>query len=161
LFPSSFLINFQTVFKKNWNKNVRTAHAKNLFADQLIDALHLNELMALKPTQFSRDASDRLTFEVYSLNADRYAQTCKRIARKFRLQPATELVVGLDEMFRDYTDGTRIVGLEWDNWSGFVVVAKEPDSESLVRSIGDFLSSSWRDRVRGCVSQFIAATRGR
>ena len=116
--------------------------------------------MALKPTEFSRDASDRLTFEVYSLNADRYAQTCKRIARKFRLQPATELVVGLDEMFRDYTDGTRIVGLEWDNWSGFVVVAKEPDSESLVRSIGDFLSSELaRSGSRMCLAIYCRDSR--
>jgi hypothetical protein len=115
--------------------------------------------MVLRPTQFSRDASDRLTFEVHSLNADQYARTCKRISREFSLQPATELVVGPDEMFRDYTDGTRTVGLEWDNWSGFIVVAKEPDSESLVRSIGDYLSSSWRDRLRGYVAQFVAASR--
>lgn len=67
--------------------------------------------------------------------------TCDRIVNKFGLSPAGELIVGLDEMFRDYTDGPNVIGLEWDNWSGFIVVAKNADAEALVRSIAKFLGS--------------------
>ncbi|MFN9626467.1 MAG: hypothetical protein ACK6AT_09455 [Planctomycetota bacterium] len=67
--------------------------------------------------------------------------TCDRIVNKFGLSPAGELIVGLDEMFRDYTDGPNVIGLEWDNWSGFIVVAKNADAETLVRSIAEFLGS--------------------
>ena len=37
-----------------------------------------------------------------------------------------------------------MVGLEWDNWSGFIVVAKTPESEPLVHAIAEWLlSSKW------------------
>ena len=88
---------------------------------------------------FHYDASNRLTYEVFDLESDRYPVTCDRIAKKFDLSAAGELVVGLDEMFRDYADGPNLVGLEWDNWSGFIVVAKNPGAEALVRSIAEFL----------------------
>ena len=109
--------------------------------------------------QFSRDASDRLTFEIYDSPSERYPRLCKQIARRFNLGPATELVVGLDEMFRDYTDGTCSIGLEWDIWSGFMVVAKQPNSESLVRSIANFLSRTRRHRLRDGLLTLLAVIR--
>lgn len=93
------------------------------------------------PGQFHRDASNRLTYEVFDLESSWYAATCNRIANRFGLSPAGELIVGLDEMFRDYTDGQYVIGLEWDNWSGFIVVAKNADAEDLVRSIAEYLGS--------------------
>ena len=90
---------------------------------------------------FHHDASNRLTYEVFDLDSSRYAMTCDRIVNKFGLSPAGELIVGLDEMFRDYADGPNVIGLEWDNWSGFIVVAKNADAETLVRSIAEFLGS--------------------
>ncbi|MBX3416231.1 MAG: hypothetical protein KF851_01405 [Pirellulaceae bacterium] len=88
---------------------------------------------------FHYDASNRLTHEVFDLESDRYPETCDRIVNKFDLRAVGELVIGFDEMFRDYTDGQNLVGLEWDNWSGFIVVAKSPGAEALVRSIAEFL----------------------
>jgi hypothetical protein len=35
-----------------------------------------------------------------------------------------------------------VVGLGWDNWSGFIVVAKNPESEPLVREVAAFLSEN-------------------
>jgi hypothetical protein len=90
---------------------------------------------------FHHDAGNRLTYEVFDLDSSIYALTCDRIVNKFNLSPAGELIVGLDEMFRDYTDGKNVIGLEWDNWSGFIVVAKNADAEALVRSIAEFLGS--------------------
>ena len=97
--------------------------------------------MTNSPGHFYRDASNRLTYEVFDLKSDGYATTCNRLVKKFDLSPAGELIVGLDEMFRDYTDGQNVIGLEWDIWSGFIVVAKNADAEPLVRSIAEFLGS--------------------
>lgn len=95
---------------------------------------------------FHRDASNRLTFEIYKVESDRYPQLCRELATAFDLQPASELIVGLDEMFRDFSDGIHTVGLEWDIWSGFIVVAKDPESEQLVRQIAAHLSNTIADQ---------------
>lgn len=84
------------------------------------------------PGRFHRDASNRLSYEIFDLNSDAYAKVCTRIANNFELSPASELVIGLDQMFRDYSDGRNVIGLDWDNWSGFVVVAKNVEAEPLV-----------------------------
>lgn len=91
--------------------------------------------------RFHRDASNRLAYEIFDLNSDAYAKVCNDIVRQFDLSPASELVTGLDEISRDYSDGRGVVGLEWDNWSGFIVVAKNFEAEALVRSIAQFLGS--------------------
>lgn len=89
---------------------------------------------------FSRDASNRLCFEMFEVDALDYPKFAARVVEHFNLTPSSELVVGLDEMFRDFTDGACTVGLEWDNWSGFIIVAKTPSAEPLVEAIGAFLS---------------------
>jgi len=89
---------------------------------------------------FWRDASDRLTFAIFDLDSACYPEFCQKLVEKFSLIPSSELIVGLDVMFRDYTDGVLTVGLEWDIWSGFIVTAKQKDAELLVRNIAIFLS---------------------
>jgi hypothetical protein len=89
---------------------------------------------------FHRDASNRLTFDIYEIESERYPQLCSELATRFALKPASKLVVGLDEMFRDYTNGHLTIGLEWDIWSGFIIVAKDVESEQLVRQIANYLS---------------------
>ena len=91
---------------------------------------------------FHRDDSDRLCFEIHAVASLEYANMATAVAKRFELKPMGDLVVGLDEMFRDYTDRCSIVGLEWDIWSGFIVVAKTLESETLVNGIGEFLTES-------------------
>ena len=67
--------------------------------------------MTILPGHFHHDASNRLTYEIYALESDRYATICDRIVNSFDLSPAGELVIGLDEMLRDYTDGRNVIGL--------------------------------------------------
>ena len=86
-----------------------------------------------------RDASGRLTFEMFRLPADEYPAASASVAKEFGLAQRTSLVIGLDVMFQDYQRGEQLVGLEWDIWSGFMVVAKNPASESLVRDIAVWL----------------------
>ena len=88
---------------------------------------------------FYRDASNRLAFDVSNIGSEEYRRKCHEIAQKFDLVPLRGLVVGLDEMFRDYHRDNLVVGLEWDIWSGFIVVAKTSQAEALVEEIADFL----------------------
>ncbi len=101
--------------------------------------------MSTPKGSFNRDASNRLNYDIYKIESDRYPQLCNELAAAFDLKPASELVVGLDEMLRDYSDGNHTIGFEWDVWSGFTVVAKDPKSEELVRHIADFLSGGVGD----------------
>ena len=94
--------------------------------------------------QFRRDGSERLTFEMFRVPALEYPAVCAAVVRAFGLVQHTELVVGPDQLLWDFRRGEQIVGLEWDNWSGFIVTAKNPEAEPLVREIGAFLeASSW------------------
>lgn len=87
-----------------------------------------------------RDASNRLTHDRADIGSHSYPEVCRKIADHFNLKPSSELVVGLDQMFWDFTSGTLTIELAWDNWFCFTITAKEPDAEPLVRQIAAFLS---------------------
>jgi hypothetical protein len=96
--------------------------------------------------QFLRDASDRLTFEICNVGADSYLELRDEIAKAFSLLPHTSATSTYDVAFRDYELNGSIVGIEWDNWSGFLVVAKNPAAEPLVRKIAEYLGTrSWEE----------------
>jgi hypothetical protein len=94
---------------------------------------------------FYRDASGRLTFEMFNLPADSYRVVCNELVASFHLEPlGTPVSDFLSIVLQDYCCGWQVVGLEWDNWSGFIVVAKTPESEPLVQAIGEWLlSTKW------------------
>jgi hypothetical protein len=95
--------------------------------------------------QYWRDASGRLTFEMFRVPADSYRHLSMVLAAMFDLVPEGGPVTnGYDIAFRDYRRGGQVVELAWDNWTGFTVVAMNPDSEPLVQEIGDWLlKSAW------------------
>lgn len=96
-------------------------------------------------SSFHRDASGRLTFEMFNVPADSYRVICSEFAAAFHLEPFGRLtsdLLGL--VFQEYRCGSQVVGLEWDNWSGFIVVAKAPESAPLVQAIAQWLlNSKW------------------
>ncbi len=93
---------------------------------------------------FTRDASDRLCYEVYTLDSSMYMIVSYMIVEHFYLTSTDHLVDGFDGLFRDWWLGDIRIGLDWDIWSGFIVVAKESTSEALVRGIGE-----WLEQQRG------------
>ncbi len=95
------------------------------------------------PPKFHRDASGRLTFELSQVPSDRYQEMCREIADHFGLAAIGEPVSGLDEIFQDYSADHGIIGIEWDTWSGFLVVAKVPAAEELLRGIADYLTKHY------------------
>lgn len=96
---------------------------------------------------FFRDASNRLTHD-REIDSVSYVEVCRKVADHFRLKPSSELVIGLDEMFWDFTDGTSTVQLAWDNWMCFMVTAKEAVAEPLVRDIAAYLCEAWPPKAR-------------
>ncbi|MBI3821314.1 MAG: hypothetical protein HY289_01395 [Planctomycetes bacterium] len=95
--------------------------------------------------QFWRIASGRLAFSLGRAPADSYQSMCQAVAAEFGLSPQPGLVSnGYDIVFQDYSIGELVVGLEWDNWMGFTVVAQTTESEPLVQEIGAwFRESKW------------------
>ena len=98
--------------------------------------------MTIQAGKFHRDASNRLCYEIHDTDSLQYPELAATVASEFNLIAVGDLITGVDEMFRDYTDGSLCIGLDWDIWSGFSVVAKTPESEPLVESIGAFLTNS-------------------
>jgi hypothetical protein len=95
-------------------------------------------------TQFWRDSSQSLIFEMFRIPADQYAAISADIVEAFQLVPDNPPIVGLDSVFREYQRGEQSIDLAWDNWSGFFVTARNWVAESLVREIAEYLTtSSW------------------
>lgn len=90
-----------------------------------------------------RDASGRLTFEMFRIPPDRYPAICSAIAAAFKLSPERALVTnGVDIVFQAYRRGEQVIELAWDNWMGFTVCAKTPNAEPLTQEIGAWLLQS-------------------
>jgi len=94
---------------------------------------------------FWRNAGGRLTFSMGRSSADSYRSICKEVVTEFGLVRKSGLITDfLAIVFQEYCRGEQIVGLEWDNWMGYTVVAHTAESESLVQDIGDWLlKSNW------------------
>jgi hypothetical protein len=82
-----------------------------------------------------RDASQRLTIAFFDIEADLYQQITQIVVNQFQLQPVGELVTGEEERFQDFQHLRKVIGLEWDFWSGYCVVAKTKSAEKLVRKM--------------------------
>jgi len=91
---------------------------------------------------FWRDSSGRLTFDLPRVEAGDYPAVCRGIADALGLTPVGEVVIGPEQMFWDFRRGDQVVGLDWDIWMDFVVVAKSEASEPLLRDIAAWLGST-------------------
>jgi hypothetical protein len=84
-----------------------------------------------------------MVFEMPRIPTDSYWAVRDAVAARFHLATHNEMVTnGYDIIFQDYQLGEQIVGLEWDNWTGFTVVSETAASESLVEEIGAWLQQS-------------------
>jgi hypothetical protein len=94
--------------------------------------------------RYWRDASGRLTFDLTRVEADDFPAVCRDVSDAFALSLDGSPVIGADQMFFDFRRGDQVVGFDWDNWMGFMVVAKTDAAETLVREIGSWLLGSSR-----------------
>lgn len=107
----------------------------------------------VSPAHFYRDFSNRLTHDRSDVGSVSYREICLKVADRFGLRPASKLLVGVDEMFWDFTDGSATVEFAWNVWLGLAITAKEPAAESLVRSIAEFLVEMRGPLVKRAPSQ--------
>ena len=91
-----------------------------------------------------RNASDQLTFDFNKINSWQYKKITKSVVKHFNLLPANKLTVGLDEKIQEFKMGNNIIGLEWDNWSGYIVDAKNQEAEPLVREIAKYINDNFK-----------------
>jgi hypothetical protein len=90
---------------------------------------------------FWRDHTGRLTVDRAGIASTDYPAVCRAVADVFDLKPDGEFVVGPDQMFWDFRRGDIVVGMDWDVWMEFMVVAKTAAAEPLVRQIGEWLGT--------------------
>ncbi len=89
-----------------------------------------------------RDASGRLTFDLPGVEAEDYSAVTRGVADAFALAPDGHVVVGPEQIFWDFRRAEQIIGIDWDIWMGFMVVARTEGAEPLVREIASWLKSS-------------------
>jgi hypothetical protein len=82
-------------------------------------------------------------FDFEKIEGGMYRSVTDEIAAKFCLEVVSKEVAGFDEVFQDFKRGNEVVGLEWDNWSGYTVVAKGISAEPLVREIAGYISATF------------------
>jgi len=102
-----------------------------------------------------RDSTKRLTVEIFNIEIKDYIFLTAKISEKFNLIPSSQFVHGFDETFQDYTNKEYIIGLEWDIWSGYRIVAKDTKSEKLVNEIYDWLSLEGVPQKINLIKRFI------
>ncbi len=90
-----------------------------------------------------RDNSGMLTFDFPDIPSAKYGSVTKSSVEKFSLQPSGPRTDGLDEIFQDYELDSAVVGLEWDNWSGYIVVAKSKMAEPLAKEIAAYVRATF------------------
>ena len=60
---------------------------------------------------YFRDASNRLTHDRADIDSHSYSDVCRQVTDHFNLKPSSELVIGLDQIFWDFTNGILTVEL--------------------------------------------------
>lgn len=88
-----------------------------------------------------RNASDQLTFQFLDIDSVKYSKITKSIVNEFDLVAVGPRTNGLDERFQDFKKGEFNLGLEWDIWSGYIVVARTESSELFVREIAVYIQN--------------------
>ena len=90
-----------------------------------------------------RDSSDRLTFDFRNIEAAQYSKITSEVVTHFDLEASGKKTCSLDEVFQDFKRGNEVVGLEWDNWSGYIVNAKSKSAEPTVREIAGYICAKF------------------
>jgi len=90
-----------------------------------------------------KDNSNRLSFDFDKIEGASYRKITDAVVSKYCLEVASKKIAGFDEVFQDFKKGNEVVGLEWDNWSGYTVVAKSTSAESLAREIAGYINATY------------------
>ncbi len=104
----------------------------------------MDELPKIQIGTFTRDASERLTYEIYSFPPGRFHRWRQAVQKQFGLIKWGVGIETPDEILCTLRNWRYKIGFEWDNWSGLIVVAKSRASEPLVIEIARYLERQGR-----------------
>ena len=90
-----------------------------------------------------RNSSNQLTIDFNKIESKMYSKITNEVVTKYKLETNNELVTGLNEIFQEFKSGAAIIALEWDNWSGYIVNAKNTEAETLAEEIAKFINEKY------------------
>ena len=94
-----------------------------------------------------RNVSNKLTYDFHEIVINDYLCITDAIVKRYKLKKSSQLVHGLDEIFQNFKTGEKVIGLEWDIWSGYTIVAQNAESEDLVKNIAAFVATILEKKV--------------
>ena len=90
-----------------------------------------------------RDASNRLTFDFEKVESGMYSKITNEVVRRFELEAESDITKGLDEVFQSFRLNDKVIGLEWDIWSGDCVNARDSNAESLAKEVANYIDDTF------------------
>ena len=93
-----------------------------------------------KPIEYL-DASGRLTIGFVNVNASSYSGITNAVVAHFDLRQASTRVHETDTILQDFKKGNDVIGLEWENRSGYNIKAKNQSSEPLVHDVAKYVQT--------------------
>ena len=90
------------------------------------------------------DFSGRPSYSFEDIRSTRYSRISKNLARRFKLQPEGKFVDTPEAKLQEYSEGARLVSLEWSSTSGYSVNSRNSDSDQLVAEIAAFIHKKYR-----------------
>ena len=91
-----------------------------------------------------RDNNKRLIVAVEGMPSLAYRYITREICRLFQLSSAGEYVWCEQGSYHKFTHGRCNLSMDWGHDNGFTVTALSPDSEPLVKDIGQWLQQKYR-----------------
>ena len=92
----------------------------------------------------NRNASNQLSVDFDKIESKSYRKITKSVVKEFELEEENKLTNGLDERFQNFRLRNMVIGLEWDIWSGYTVVAQNTEAEPLVSEIGNYINENYQ-----------------
>ncbi len=102
-------------------------------------------MMTIMQTQ--KNFSNHLAIEFFDVSENSYADITQSIVQKFGLISAKKPSNCDDAIFHEFKQNDRDVSLEWDDWSGYVVTAKNHAAKPLAHEIAEFIYSSLKKNI--------------
>ena len=85
--------------------------------------------------RYTKDASGRAGYEVFEAEVD-FLTEFSKVLEGLGFAEQRPPIVGLDQVFLDFTNGDVRLTIGWDNWSGCFVFAWEAEGDPLVIEAG-------------------------
>ena len=102
--------------------------------------MNTNEKRVLQG-KFHIAANGHTTYEIFYAVPDILFEISSILVVKFGCTQPDLPIVGLDEVITQCRKGNIELGLGWDNWSGFYVLANSSEGDELVKEIGTYLDT--------------------